>query len=287
MDQQLTARLTTVLGTSLERLTAISSSWGLVIYKAETVDGKSFAVKAGRSHLEGHLETEAMMLGALGRDSTLPVPQVIHGAADLLVMNWIENDGGPVTAAHQRHAGELVAALHMTPRARFGYDRPTVIGGLAQPNEPCASWIEFFRDRRLLPFARHAHDRARMPAALLHRLETLGGHLDEYLSEPDHPALLHGDMWSGNVLVRGEAVAAFIDPAVYCSHPEIELAFTTLFSTFGNTFFDAYRAHAPLASDFFDLRRDLYNIYPNLVHAILFGPSYFAPIDQVLKRLGI
>ncbi len=68
---------------------------------------------------------------------------------------------------------------------------------------------------------------------------------------------------------------------------EIELAFTTLFSTFGNPFFDRYREQRPLDEGFFELRRDLYNLYPLLVHVQLFGSGYLSAVERTLKRFGV
>jgi fructosamine-3-kinase len=118
------------------------------------------------------------------------------------------------------------------------------------------------------------------------RLERLAEKLDDYLLEPAHPALLHGDLWTGNVLVRGERIAGFVDPAIYYGHPEIELAFTTMFGTFGRAFFDAYEALLPLEPGFHEIRSDLYKLYPTLVHVRLFGESYLGAIDRTLSRLG-
>ena len=134
---------------------------------------------------------------------------------------------------------------------------------------------------------REAHREGRLPSALCHRLERLAEKLEQYLEEPAHPALLHGDLWTGNVLVNGDRIAGFIDPAIYCGHPEIELAFTTMFGTFGRAFFEAYHAISPIAPGFHDLRRDLYNLYPTLVHVRLFGSSYLPPIEALLRRLGL
>lgn len=287
MNDALCERIEQVTGAPVARLGQVSASWGLAVIKAELANGAAVAVKTGTPDLEGHLETEAFMLRELARLSELPVPQVFHADASLLVMSWIDNDGGPSGPAQQRHAAELIAALHASARDRFGYARDTVIGGLWQPNPQGDCWVDFFRDHRLMHFSRLANERGHMPAALLARLEVLAGRLERYLAEPPHPALLHGDLWGGNVLVRGTRIAGFIDPAIYIGHPEIELAFATLFGTFGENFFEAYRTLAPFEADFFEIRRDLYNIYPNLVHAILFGPSYLAPVARTLDRLGL
>ena len=88
------------------------------------------------------------------------------------------------------------------------------------------------------------------------------------------------------MLVRGRRVAGFVDPAIYCGNPEIELAFTTLFGTFGEAFFEAYEALLPLEPGFHELRSGLYNLYPRLVHVRLFGSSYLPPIERTLARLG-
>jgi len=134
----------------------------------------------------------------------------------------------------ERHAAELIAALHATPRERFGYGRDTLIGPLHQPNPESDRWVPFFRDQRLLFMARQAHGEGALPSAMLGRIEKLASRLDDYLIEPAHPSLLHGDLWTGNLLVRQGRVAGLVDPAIYCGHPG--LAFTTLFGTFGNNF---------------------------------------------------
>ena len=78
-----------------------------------------------------------------------------------------------------------------------------------------------------------------------------------------------------------------MDPAIYCGSPEIELAFGTLFGTFGEAFFEAYASAMPLEPGFHELRLGLYNLYPRLVHVRLFGSSYLAGIDATLARLGL
>ena len=113
-------------------------------------------------------------------------------------------------------------------RERFGYARDTLIGPLPQPNPESDTWVPFFRDHRLLVMARLAHAEGSLPAAMLGRIERLAERIDDYLIEPAFPSLLHGDLWTGNVLVRGDRIAGFVDPAISFGHPEIELAFATL-----------------------------------------------------------
>jgi fructosamine-3-kinase len=93
-------------------------------------------------------------------------------------------------------------------------------------------------------------------------------------------------MWAGNVLCGGGRVAAFIDPAIYYADAEIELAFATLFATFGTAFFASYQRLRPLRPGFFEGRRDLYNLYPLLVHARLFGGHYVSSVEGIVQRFG-
>ncbi|NNF79601.1 MAG: phosphotransferase [Rhizobiales bacterium] len=281
------ARLEAVFEQPVSGCQTLGRTWGLQVLKVEFPEGPPVLAKAGVPDLPGHLEIEAFMLRELMVQSDLPVPGVLHCEADLLAIEWIDNDGPPKSRAHEHHAAELLAELHSHSSPIFGYGRNTVIGGLFQPNGESESWVEFFTHKRLLYMARIALGEGALAAGEFSRLETLAGRLERYLEEPDKPSLLHGDLWQGNILVKGEQIAGMIDPAVYFGHREIELAFTTLFGTFGDAFFDAYGALCPLDQEFFTLRKDLYNLYPNLVHAALFGRSYVPPILRVLDRLGI
>jgi fructosamine-3-kinase len=230
--------------------------------------------------------TEAWMLDWLTRHSALPVPQVRHCADGLLLMDHIAGQPDRLTAAAEIHLAALVADLHDIGGPHFGFERDTLIGGLPQPNPPTEDWRTFFRDQRLLHMARAALAAGRLPAALMTRLEALAGRLDRFIATPAPPSLIHGDLWGGNILSAGSRVAGLIDPAIHYADPEIELAFMTLFGSVGEHFFAAYGERRPLRPGFFEERRDLYNLYPLLVHVRLFGGSYVSQVDSVLRRFG-
>jgi fructosamine-3-kinase len=88
------------------------------------------------------------------------------------------------------------------------------------------------------------------------------------------------------VLADGDRIAAFIDPAIYFADAEVELAFITLFGCFGPSFWETYHALRPIDPEFFATRRDLYNLYPLLVHTRLFGGGYVARVEATLSRFG-
>ncbi|MEO5335777.1 MAG: fructosamine kinase family protein [Magnetospirillum sp. WYHS-4] len=261
------------------KLTPLSGGCVGDVYRVELEDGRRLVAKAGDAG--SGLGIEGYMLSYLAAHSRLPVPQVLHADDGLLLMTWIETSGSLDDSA-ESHAAELLADLHGIAAPRFGLDRDTLIGGLPQPNPWTGSWVEFFRDRRLL----HMGHRAGLPARTLARLETFCARLGTWIAEPAAPALLHGDMWGGNVLCRKGRIAGFIDPAIYYGDPEIELAFSTLFGTFGEAFFRRYGELRPLRPGFFEERRDIYNLYPLLVHVRLFGGSYLGSVERILSRFG-
>lgn len=232
---------------------------------------------------QGGLALEATMLETLKARSPLPVPAVVLAEDDLLVMDYLEG-GDPLTAEAEEDAARHLAALHAVTAERFGLERDTLIGPLHQPNPWTERWLDFFRDQRLLYMGHVARERGRLSAADMSALERLCGKLDRYIEQPPAPALIHGDMWSGNVLARGGRIAGFVDPAIYYADPEIELAFSTLFGTFGEPFFKRYHEIAGLRPGFFEVRRDLYNLYPLLVHTALFGGGYAGSVRRTVER---
>lgn len=253
------------------------------VHKVEMEDGRRLVAKAGDEG--GGLAIEGRMLAYLREHSRLPVPEVLFADDRLLIMAFIENSGG-LTAEAQRHAAELLADLHDVTAPRFGLEFDGLIGGLHQPNPWTDGWLAFFRDQRLLYMGNEAVRAGRLPRRAMGRLEALCGRLDRWIAEPPAASLLHGDMWGGNLLCHKGRVAGFVDPAVYYGDPEIELAFSTLFGTFGDAFFDRYQELRPLRTGFFEERVALYNLYPLLVHARLFGGSYVASVERTLARYG-
>ena len=200
-------------------------------------------------------------------------------------MEYIAGDE-PLAGSSLCHLGELLAACHRVRGEPSAWERETLIGPLHQPNPPTASWINFFGDQRLRYMTGMARESGELPPALEERLLRIAESLDDFLMEPEYPALIHGDMWRTNIIVRAGRIAGIIDPALYYAHNEMELAYMALFDGVGPEFFRAYHEHLPIDSEFYETRRHIYNLYPLLVHLIIFGARYLQPLDDSLSRFG-
>lgn len=267
----------------IARMTALAGGLARV-HRVDFVEGASLVVKSATGK-HANLDIEGRMLNYLREHSVLPVPEVIHSEKTLLIMSHIDS-AGSLNKDAQEDAAHHLAALHNITAEQYGLPFDTLIGGLHQPNKRMASWIDFFREQRLLYMAEEAYKAGKLPLGVRRRVEQFATQLDNFLFEPEEASLIHGDMWGGNVLAKDGKIAGFVDPAIYYAHAEIELAFSTLFGTFGDAFFDVYDNLRPLEPDFFEVRRDIYNLYPLLVHVRLFGGGYASQVSDILRRLG-
>ena len=247
------------------------------VYQVTLGDGQHIVAKVG----ETPLDIEGQMLEHLAAQTELPVPTVYHAESNVLLIEYI--DGNTThDRATARDTADRLAALHDHRRQAFGFEWDTLTGPIRQPNPWTDSWIEFYRDHRLA----HLLSTGNFSAEIRERIETLCTDLDELLCEPEHPSLIHGDVWTTNILAHEGRVEAFLDPAIYYADPEIELAYIDWTDTFGSAFFDRYREQRRIESGFFEHRRFIYRLYPLLVHVHLFGGRYRDALHRTLNRIG-
>ena len=284
MTAALAMKIQQQLGQPVDKIVPLSGGDVSDVYKVKLADGLQVVAKVDQVE-PTKLETEARMLGYLRRASQLPVPEVIQYTEGVLLIEFIEGVSrfSPLAEAH---AAELLAALHEITGTGYGFEEDTLIGSLQQPNPITSSWLKFFGEQRLSYMAQEAYSVGRLPAELLSSLEALCQDLGRWLKDPNPPGLIHGDAWTGNILCVEDRITGFIDPAIYFADPEVELAFTTLFGTFGKPFFDRYNEIRAIEPGFFGERKAIYNLYPLLVHVRLFGGSYVNAVAQTLKQFG-
>lgn len=250
-----------------------------------TTDRGKLFVKHNRPSLLGMFQAEKSGLELLADGSELRIPEVVLCGSTsrraYLVLEWM--DQGPRRGDFDERLGHGLAAQHRRTAERFGLDSDNFIGSLPQCNDKSDSWCEFFGSRRIGAQLTLAEKGGALSSRALEAGWRLVDRMPTLVPDDPEPSLLHGDLWGGNYLTGPGGEPVLIDPAVYCGHREIELAFTELFGGFSPAFYDAYNEAWPLDSAYAD-RRDLYNLYPLLVHANIFGGQYATRVHSVIRR---
>ncbi|MFK4104952.1 fructosamine kinase family protein [Streptomyces sp. NPDC019531] len=238
-------------------------------------DGRAVMVK--RADTLEAARAEAAGLRWLAEAGSVRVPTV-HGQDT----HWLVTDLVPRGRPSGNAAVELgrgLAALHATGAPAFGAGPPggpreAYIGRAPMRNVEGADWAEWYAEHRVLPYLRLAVDGGTIDGGEAPVIERLCGRLPGLAGPAEPPSRLHGDLWNGNILWGADGDAWLIDPAAHGGHRETDLAMLHLF---GCPHLDevlrGYERTAPLADGWAD-RIGLHQLFPLLVHAVLFGRGY-------------
>ncbi len=253
-------------------------------------DGGRVFLKANRRESIGFFRTEAEGLRAIRSTGAIQTPELLSLGTEenrsFLLLSFVET-GRPQRDFFEDF-GRRLAGMHAADTesfvsgGKYGFFQDNYIGAGPQKNEPRDSWISFFREMRLFPQIERA-SRYFSPTER-EAFEWLLSHLDQFLTEPKAPALLHGDLWGGNFMTGADGTAWLIDPAAYVGHPEADLAMTELFGGFSADFYRGYYEVSPKEPGY-EIRREIYNLYHLLNHLNLFGGGYLSSVRRVLSKL--
>ena len=265
----------------------INKSYALTLNTGDTI-----FMKANEKEKAASFTAEAAGLFAIAQTGTIRTPKILCAGTDdgeevgysFLLMEYINS--GEKRSDYWEVLGRELAAMHQADAAAFceqgfGFYEDNFIGARPQDNSSAATWIDFYRDKRLAPQFKAAD--SYLTSADRSRETKLLDHLEDFLIEPKAPSLLHGDLWSGNVMAGPDGKAMLIDPAAYVGHAEADLAMTELFGGFSPDFYQAYKEANPLEPGY-EKRRDLYNLYQLLNHLNLFGRSYLGAVLSVVEE---
>ncbi|MFC6671431.1 fructosamine kinase family protein [Marinobacterium aestuariivivens] len=267
---------------AVARVTRLGGSRGSVVSRLDLHDGSRLLHKCYRADAAEAVAAEARGLEDLARTGPVAVPAVLYQYGDSLLLEYI--DGAAPADDFWARLGEGLAALHLKPKPAFGYGIDSFCGGTRQPNMKLSDGYRFFAERRLLHGAQLCFGRRLLSRDEVQQLESIAARLEQWLPQDD-PRLLHGDLWSGNVLAGARGQPVLIDPAVYWGWAETDLAMTRLFGGFDPAFYEAYQGVRPLLPGW-EQRAELYNLWHLLNHLYLFGGGYKAAVRDLCRRYG-
>jgi fructosamine-3-kinase len=263
---QRVASLTGVAEERLERLAGGDLSEALLIRRP---DGRWSVAK--RDFTSG---AEAAMLRAIAA-AGVPAPVVEGEHEGVLLLGHVANDR-VFSPAAWADVGAMLRRLHDHQGDQYGWPVDFQIGTVAIDNRERRDWADYWAEQRLIATA------SVLDRPWRERIGRLASRAGEIAPPAPRPSLLHGDLWSGNILVSEGRLAALIDPACYYGDTEVDLAMLTLFDTPGESFWEAYGALAPG----WEARRPFYQLFPALLHMRLFGDTYAGMVDRLLVQLG-
>lgn len=274
------------LGDAVVGLDPMTGGAGGHAFAARLASGARVFVKASDNAARGMFAAEARGLRWLADANAVEVPEVLavrDTAPAFIVEGFV--DSGHAAADFDVRLGTALAELHRAAPTHFGLPQDNFIGPLGQDNAPTEpdAFATFYADRRLRPLTQQLRERGALSAADETRLEALAVDLPNRIPE-EPPARLHGDLWSGNVLVGAAGHPVLIDPAVYGGHREIDLAMMRLFGGFSARAFEAYAHAFPLCPGA-QGRVPLMQLYPLLVHVTLFGGAYLGQLRAAIDAV--
>jgi len=278
----LQAAIEGAVGSAVARMSAVHGGDFAAAYRVELADGTTLFAKTHSSPPPGFFTTESAGLEWLRAADAVQVPRVVAVDDDqpaMLLLEWV--DIGRPSDSTDSEFGRSLAELHRAGAPSFGREDRRTTGSRALPNDPCATWAEFYASRRLLPLARLARESRSLSGATIAALERLAGDLGRF-DDGEPPARLHGDLWAGNRIVDVNGRSWLIDPAAHGGHREFDLAMMRLFGGFGADCFAAYDDVHPLAAGWRE-RVSLHQIAPLVVHAIKFGGHY---VDAATRAIA-
>jgi len=230
-------------------------------------------------------EKESEGLQLIKRQAVIKVPGIVHcfQAFDyqVLILEWITP--GNRDKIFWERLGKQLAALHQSSDEYFGFAENNYMGSVVQSNKPSRNWVSFFNENRLQPSISMCFDKGLLASKHVDLFDKLIVKLPGIFDEKQTPVLVHGDLWSGNFMCNQASEPVLIDPAVHYGHPSVDIGMSTLFGGFDQRFYDSYKYYNPFPVNY-EEQWEVCNLYPLLIHLLLFGSGYLCQIEQTLHK---
>ncbi len=271
-----------------------------------TENGDSFFVKYNQKPPKNMFQCEKNGLDELRKSEALRIP-LVYGVSDrnygddvpdhrsnysdnvpsFIILEHIHNSKSSKSSkSFYEDFGRELAKMHKFTSDKYGFYEDNYIGSTPQRNTVENDWVEFFGKHRIENQLRMAKNNGLATRELIAKTEQLLNKLGDIMGNVDEPpALLHGDLWSGNYMVDENGDAVLIDPATYYGSRETDLAMTEMFGVFPSSFYSSYNEEYPIQKGYDD-RKLVYKLYHYMNHLNLFGSGYLGSCLSILSRLS-
>jgi fructosamine-3-kinase len=243
----------------------------------------SFFLKLNDGVSKDMFEKEFDGLRLLYSTNTIRIPKpLLCGSFEnniFLITEFINK--GYASKSFWKIFAQQLAALHKHSQPQFGLKSNNYIGSLLQQNTFCNTWADFYSNYRIMPLMQKALSNNKCGKEDVLLAEKLCSRFND-LFPSESPALVHGDLWSGNYMSNENGDPVIYDPAVYYGNREMDIAMSLLFGGFDKTFYILYNEVLPLQPNWKE-RTQLYQLYPLLVHLNLFGGHYYQSVMNIIK----
>ncbi|XLS29912.1 fructosamine kinase family protein [Flavobacteriaceae bacterium M23B6Z8] len=263
----------------VQKVTALSGGDINKVYRIDTTKRSYIAKLNNHPDAFKMFKAEKNGLSFLRNTSTFCIPEVFlvekEKEYSFIVMQYIEANAK--SDNYDEYLGRQLAKMHQTTREKFGFESSNFIGTLPQLNENQDTAAGFYIEMRLIPQIRMAKEKG-----FDLKIDKLYQNIATLIPE-EVPALVHGDLWSGNVIKDEKGLPCLIDPAVAFAPRETDLAMMQLFGGFSEKTFDSYHEYYPLKSGWKE-RTVIWQLYYLLVHLNLFGTPYYPRVKSVIQK---
>ncbi|MBI04253.1 MAG: hypothetical protein CMI96_00370 [Pelagibacteraceae bacterium] len=264
-------------------------SFGIICEKIKTVNNDEFIIKYYKNYNNYYnfnaIKAEAFALIYLEKNKYTIFPKVKYFNNKILIIEYIKHNK-KISNLKKSNFLDILIKLHKKKSKKFGFVFDTQIGGMKQPNDQTANWVDFFCKNRLINVYDAICKNDPMPKEINTKIESLIKNINNYIPKNVTPSLLHGDMWEGNILFNNNKVIGLIDPGIFFGHNEMELAYLRFFNFINKKFVNDYNNFIKIDTEYY-LYEPVYQLYYALLNVHLWSYKYVKNTYKLLNQLKV
>ena len=278
-------KLLTIANSDILSISSLSSAFGCTCEKIILKNKKKFVIKY--QNLTNKLSYpciyyEGKSLKFMHKKFGNVFPKIFYLQKEFFIMNWIEHNNITNQLSESKLAYNLYK-IHSIKNSKFGYEFNTPIGGLEQPCSYNNSWINFYRTNRLQMILDTINKNKPMPNQITKQIQKIIDNLEKYIPDSKTSTLIHGDLWSGNILYNNGDLVGLIDPGIYFGNNELDLASLYLLNVVSKDFINKYKDYIEVEKGV-DERIGIYKLYYALLNVHLWSREYIHHIKKIIKK---